>query len=212
MEYWTKAESAFSKLEQREKILIAFAGWVAIIFISFALVIEPKILALKKAEQERTRITYSISSLKQQVELVQMRLKKDPNSDINKQYQRLTLQNNELEKELSARVTALVSPQQMARLLDLVLQQSLKLSLVSMNALPAESLLVKGNDSGYHIHPVKLVLLGNYFDIEKYLSDLETLPVKYYWRSFRYEVKEYPLAELAIEVYTIGTNKGFIGG
>ena len=81
-----------------------------------------------------------------------------------------------------------------------------------MSTLRSERLLDENNVAGYYIHPVKLVLSGNYFDIEAYLSRLEALPVKYYWRNFHYEVKKYPIAELSIEVYTLGSSKGFIGG
>ena len=212
MEHWIKAKAAFSALSQREKILITLVGWVAVIFISFSLIIEPKFLEHQKAERDITRITHSITSLKQQIELAQLRLQKDPNTDINKQYQTLTLQSQDLAELLSNRVAALVSPAQMAQLLEVVLQKSSKLTLTSMSTLPSERLLDENNKAGYYIHPIKLVLSGNYFDIETYLSNLEELPVKYYWRNFRYEVKEYPIAELTIEVYTLGSSKGFIGG
>ncbi|PQJ88258.1 type II secretion system protein GspM [Aliivibrio sifiae] len=212
MEYWTKAKEAFSALSQREKILITLVGWVAVIFISLTVIIEPKIEQHQQAQREVNRLTSSITSLKQQIELAQFRLQKDPNVAIDKQYQELTLDSQDLAQLLSTRVAALVSPSQMAQLLETVLQKSSKLTLKSMTTLPSERLLDENNNAGYYIHPVKLVLSGNYFDIETYLSNLEALSVKYYWRNFRYQVVEYPVAELTIEVYTLGSRKGFIGG
>lgn len=212
MEYWAKAKEAFSALSQREKILITLVGWVAVIFISLTVIIEPKIEQHQQAQREVNRLTSSITSLKQQIELAQFRLQKDPNVAIDKQYQELTLDSQDLAQLLSTRVAALVSPSQMAQLLETVLQKSSKLTLKSMTTLPSERLLDENNNAGYYIHPVKLVLSGNYFDIETYLSNLEALSVKYYWRNFRYQVVEYPVAELTIEVYTLGSRKGFIGG
>ncbi|MDD9177566.1 MULTISPECIES: type II secretion system protein GspM [Aliivibrio] len=212
MEHWIKAKDAFFALSQREKILITLVGWFAVIFISFSLFIEPALVAKQKAERETYQVTNSITSLKQQIELAHFRLQKDPNVEVDKQYQDLTLQSQDLAQLLSNRVAALVSPTQMAQLLETVLQQSSKLTLISMSTQPSERLLDENNKAGYYIHPVKLVLSGNYFDIETYLSSLEALPVKYYWRNFRYEVKKYPTAELTIEVYTLGSSKGFIGG
>lgn len=212
MEHWIKAKEAFSALSQREKILITLVGWVAVIFISLTFLVEPKIAEYQKVERDITRLNNSISSLKQQIELAQFRLQKDPNVEINKQYQALTLESQDLAELLSNRVAALVSPSQMAQLLETVLQESSKLTLLSMSTLRSERLLDENNVAGYYIHPVKLVLSGNYFDIEAYLSSLEALPVKYYWRNFNYEVKKYPIAELSIEVYTLGSSKGFIGG
>ncbi|CED72383.1 type 4a pilus biogenesis protein PilO [Aliivibrio wodanis] len=212
MEHWNKAKDMFAALSQREKILITLVGWVAVIFISLTVVIEPKIAQYQTAEREVTHVTRSIASLKQQIELAQFRLQKDPNIEVNKQYQELTLESQDLASLLSERVASLVSPSQMAQLLESVLQQSSKLTLISLNTLPSERLLDENNKAGYYIHPVRLVLSGNYFDIEEYLSNLEALPVKYYWRNFHYEVKKYPKAEVAIEVYTLGSSKGFIGG
>lgn len=212
MEHWIKAKEAFSALSQREKILITLVGWVAVIFISLTFLVEPKVAQYQKVERDITRLNNSISSLKQQIELAQFRLQKDPNVEINKQYQALTLESQDLAELLSNRVAALVSPSQMAQLLETVLQESSKLTLLSMSTLRSERLLDENNVAGYYIHPVKLVLSGNYFDIEAYLSSLEALPVKYYWRNFNYEVKKYPIAELSIEVYTLGSSKGFIGG
>lgn len=212
MEHWIKAKEAFSALSQREKILITLVGWVAVIFISLTFLVEPKVAQYQKEERDITRLNNSISSSKQQIELAQFRLQKDPNVEINKQYQALTLESQALAELLSNRVAALVSPSQMAQLLETVLQESSKLTLLSMSTLRSERLLDENNVAGYYIHPVKLVLSGNYFDIEAYLSSLEALPVKYYWRNFNYEVKKYPIAELSIEVYTLGSSKGFIGG
>lgn len=212
MEHWIKAKDAFTALSQREKILIIAVGWVAVIFMSLTFLVEPKVAEYQRVERDITRLNNSISSLKQQIELAQFRLQKDPNVDINKQYQALTLESQDLAELLSNRVAALVSPSQMAQLLETVLQESSKLTLLSMSTLSSERLLDENNVAGYYIHPVKLVLSGNYFDIEAYLSSLEALPVKYYWRNFNYEVKKYPIAELSIEVYTLGSSKGFIGG
>ena len=212
MEHWIKAKEAFSALSQREKILITLVGWVAVIFISLTFLVEPKVAQYQKVERDITRLNNSISSLKQQIELAQFRLQKDPNVEINQQYQALTLESQDLAELLSNRVAALVSPSQMAQLLETVLQESSKLTLLSMSTLRSERLLDENNVAGYYIHPVKLVLSGNYFDIEAYLSSLEALPVKYYWRNFNYEVKKYPIAELSIEVYTLGSSKGFIVG
>ena len=212
MEYWIKAKEAFSALSQREKILITLVGWVAVIFISLTFLVEPKVAQYQKVERDITRLDSSITSLKQQIELAQFRLQKDPNVEINNQYQALTLESQDLAELLSNRVAALVSPSQMAQLLETVLQKSSKLTLLSMSTLRSERLLDENNVAGYYIHPVKLVLSGNYFDIEAYLSNLEALSVKYYWRNFSYEVKKYPIAELSIEVYTLGSSKGFIGG
>lgn len=212
MSNWNQIKEKFAALSQREKILITLVGWVAIIFIFLRLLIEPTIKTYHQAQQKNIQVHHSISSLQQQIELAKFRLDKDPNVEINKQYQELMIESQDLAEMLFSRVASLVSPSQMASLLEQVLQKSSNLTLKSLTSLPSERLLDENNNAGYYIHPVKIVLSGEYFDIQEYLSQLETLPVKYYWRNFRYEVKKYPTAEVTIEVYTLGSSRGFIGG
>lgn len=103
----------------------------------------------------------------------------------------------------------------MARLLEGVLAGTKGLKLVSLESMAAEP-IAGGADNqtqtGYYLHPVKIELTGSYFSILSYLNTLESLPVKYYWRSFNYTVEEYPTARLILEVYTLGTRQEFIGG
>jgi MSHA biogenesis protein MshJ len=59
---------------------------------------------------------------------------------------------------------------------------------------------------------VKIEITGKYFDIKNYLVELEIMPTTYFWRSYQYEVEEYPTARLVLVVYTLGTGQEFIGG
>ena len=53
---------------------------------------------------------------------------------------------------------------------------------------------------------------GKYFDVIRYLTQIEALPVKYYWRNLNYQVTQYPWANIELELYTLGESKDFIGG
>ena len=52
---------------------------------------------------------------------------------------------------------------------------------------------------------------GRYFAVRDFLARLEQLSDKLYWRSMAYHVKDYPTAEVTLEVYTLSTEKAFIG-
>ena len=43
------------------------------------------------------------------------------------------------------------------------------------------------------------------------LAELEGLDWRFYWKSFNYNVNEYPLATVELEIYTLSTNRAFIG-
>ncbi len=69
-----------------------------------------------------------------------------------------------------------MTPEGMAALLENVLEKTHKLQLVSLTSMPSEPILIDGSDEtiGYYIHPVKINLTGNYFDIADYLAQPNT--------------------------------------
>lgn len=160
-------------------------------------------------------LTSSNQSAQLTIQQLQVALKKNPDESIDKEFATLQEQSQSLSMELANSTETLVSPTQMATLLQTVLDNSTKLKLISLQSLPAEPIVPSKDDPSavkYYVHPVRLELTGNYFAIRDYLLALESLPVKYYWRSFKYQVETYPQARLILQVYTLGSREEFIGG
>jgi MSHA biogenesis protein MshJ len=66
-------------------------------------------------------------------------------------------------------------------------------------------------DTGPYLHPVQLVVEGNYLDIVAYLHALEGLPWHFYWRVLELETKTYPRNRVRIELSTVSLEKEWIG-
>ncbi|MBY8279982.1 type 4a pilus biogenesis protein PilO [Vibrio fluvialis] len=193
---WSVWSDAFAKRSQREKLLISLCGLVAVVFISLTLLVDPLVA---QYGQQQTRLQ-GLTSSNQSAQLT---------------IQQLQEQSQSLSMELANSTETLVSPTQMATLLQTVLDNSTKLKLIRLQSLPAEPIVPSKDDPSavkYYVHPVRLELTGNYFAIRDYLLALESLPVKYYWRSFKYQVETYPQARLILQVYTLGSREEFIGG
>ena len=60
-------------------------------------------------------------------------------------------------------------------------------------------------------HGIKLKLKGSYFKLRDYLSQLEKMQWTFFWQEFDYQLIEYPNSELSIEMYSLSTQKEFIG-
>jgi MSHA biogenesis protein MshJ len=60
-------------------------------------------------------------------------------------------------------------------------------------------------------HGIRLKLTGKYFQLRDYLTQLEAMPWKFFWKNFQYKIEKYPLGELEIEMYSLSTNEDFIG-
>ncbi|MDO6706377.1 type II secretion system protein GspM [Photobacterium sp. 1_MG-2023] len=211
MNQWSRLVERFEQLNRREQWLVAITGWVVLLLGGYQLLIEP-------IEKTRVGVERQLQSTQNELirstgELIQIerQLRQDPDQALDVKINQLKVSHREMDQALKERVASLVTPVQMATLMDQVLQHSQRLKLVSLESLsPAQ--LINGEDAGYYIHPVRLTLRGRYFDLVTYLQQLEALPVKYYWRSLDYRVDEYPWSDITLDVYTLGESKDFIGG
>ncbi|MGD8111957.1 type 4a pilus biogenesis protein PilO [Vibrio sp. TRT 17S01] len=212
---WQQLSDKFASLSGREKGLISICGFVAIFIGLAVLLVEPSLKTNNELKKQIAVTQVNNQRLEGEILTVTAKLKKDPDQEINMEYSQLLTESQNLSQQLAKIIENLISPSEMAQLLEEVLTESKELHLVSLESLPAEPITSdsEGKDyTGYYLHPVRVELTGSYFNILAYLEALESLPVKYYWRSFTYKVESYPSARLVMEVYTLGTRQEFIGG
>lgn len=211
---WSDLNEKYTQLSSREKWMVAGASWVVILFLFFAFLLEPASIKHREQTSRLNSLKGSIGQLHGQITQINKKLNTNPDIEVDKQYGLLMKQSEDLSLRLEGVVDSLVTPTAMASLLQSVLDQTHNLKLISLESQPSEPITLSDSSAniGYYIHPVKIVITGKYFDIQKYLSQLEQMQVKYYWRSFDYNVTDYPTAELVLVVYTLGAKQEFIGG
>ncbi|EKO3812616.1 type II secretion system protein GspM [Vibrio harveyi] len=214
-EFWSSLEERFDEMSGREKVLIALCGLVTVVMLLFTLVLEPKLNQVTSNDKQLRNLKQTNQQTEIEILRIQAQLKKDPNAEIDQAISQLLMESQHLSMQLSEIIEHLITPSQMASLLESVLEQQSGIHLVSLQTLPAEPITEDkeaSQYSGYYVHPVRMELTGDYFSIANYLTKLEGLPASYYWRSFSYNVEEYPKAKLVLEVYTLGSREEFIGG
>ncbi|EIJ2832832.1 type II secretion system protein GspM [Vibrio parahaemolyticus] len=214
-EFWSSLEERFGDMSAREKMLVALCGFVTVVMLLFTLVLEPKLNQISNNERQLSNLKQSNQKTEIDILRVKAQLKKDPNADIDLEISNLLTESQHLSMQLSQIIEHLVTPSQMAGVLESVLEQQSGIHLVSLQTLPSEPITEDkevSQYSGYYVHPVRMELTGDYFSIANYLNKLERLPASYFWRSFSYKVEEYPKAKLVLEVYTLGSREEFIGG
>lgn len=214
-EFWSSLEERFDEMSGREKVLIALCGLVTVVMLLFTLVLEPKLNEVTSNDKQLRNLKQMNQQTEIEILRIQAQLKKDPNAEIDQAISQLLMESQHLSMQLSEIIEHLITPSQMASLLESVLEQQSGIHLVSLQTLPAEPITEDkeaSQYSGYYVHPVRMELTGDYFSIANYLTKLEGLPASYYWRSFSYNVEEYPKAKLVLEVYTLGSREEFIGG
>ena len=214
-EFWSSLEERFDEMSAREKVLIALCGLVTVVMLLFTLVLEPKLNEVTSNDKQLRNLKQTNQQTEIEILRIQAQLKKDPNAEIDQAISQLLTESQHLSMQLSEIIEHLITPSQMASLLESVLEQQSGIHLLSLQTLPAEPITEDkeaSQYSGYYVHPVRMELTGDYFSIANYLTKLESLPASYYWRSFSYKVEDYPKAKLVLEVYTLGSREEFIGG
>tara|TARA_R110001606_G_scaffold254366_2_gene402307 strand:- start:349 stop:1047 length:699 start_codon:yes stop_codon:yes gene_type:complete len=216
----------FRTITQREKILVLVAGIVIITMVSYFFFIEPLNEKIAREEQDLTAQHNQYRSIKAQIAVSEQQFNDDPNQLLVESLAKLTQRTNDLDADLQKHTVNLVRPTQMPMLLEKVLADSEGITLISMQSIPPKPVVDptvknsgdqtpditdKVNALTLYRHGVMLSVQGSYFDIQRYLTKIESLKWKFYWKRFNYTVDSYPNALVEVELYTLSTSEAFIG-
>lgn len=128
-----------------------------------------------------------------------------------------------LDEQLGSAARGYVPPEDMTELLSSLLQNKPGLRLLSLRNLPVEDLATNGStkrevsgpvdpraEHGPFLHPVEIVLEGDYATIVSYLRELEQLPWRLHWRQIDINTLRYPTNRVRIEIGTLGLSRDWI--
>ena len=145
---------------------------------------------------------------------------RDPNAFVRTRIEGLENDLAEVDSALLNLYGELILPQQMAGVLTEILQSETTLRLVSFENLPPQSLLgdeasqVQGLDQeqiNVYRHGLRLEFEGDYLETIRFLRKVEGLETSFFWDNLSFEVVEYPLATISLNIFTLSTARGFIG-
>lgn len=216
---FAKLNSKFDAMTLREQIMILICGFLLLATVMHVLLLEPRMLENKTLDKAIQRSQKELHTSLIQTQELSQALQLDPNLAVKTRIADLSLQIQQLDQQLAQFTANLVPANQMPRMLENVLARSTGLKVVSLQSIAPTSVLqgdagktVKQDaETGLYRHGVKLTVEGEYFDIQRYLAKLEALEWQFYWKKFDYKVRQYPLALVELEIYTLSTNKAFIG-
>lgn len=214
---YRKLSGKFHSTSSREQCLILICGLVVILLLIYTFLLEPLFKESEKLQQNRDNTQKEISTLEVQVAQLSEKLNSDPNEPVNTRIADLEREIQNITLQLETQTSNLVPANKMAGMLESVLAGSKGLTLIELQSIAPVPILLEpakeGEESkaGLYRHGVTLIFEGKYFDIQEYLQKLESLPWKFYWKKFDYLVGDYPTASVELEIYTLSTNKAFIG-
>ncbi|WP_448549032.1 hypothetical protein [Thalassotalea fusca] len=240
MSQWKVFCDRFLNITPREQYLIIGSGIMLIFFSFYNLYLDNALTQVDSVEQKVKQIRSTNLAALKTIDVLEEALETDPNASVEKQITRKQRKLATIDQRLLTLTTELINPTQMrAALIDLLALQK-GVSLVSLEVLPAQPLTTKTSQGEQNSqssantpttntpttkvsknnevagmvlykHSMRLTLSGGYFQLRDYLAQVETLDWTFFWQSFDYQLMEYPKSQLVIEIYSLSTNKEFIG-
>ncbi|MFT5450934.1 MAG: MSHA biogenesis protein MshJ [Enterobacterales bacterium] len=231
---WEKASEKIAALSQREKVLVLLTGLIIIPGIIDFFLLQPLRDSTALYNKQVLSVYSRMESYTAQQEELLLEIKNDPAMELERRIEGASKALKATKEVLVNYTGTLISPQKMAIMLESMLHESNGLKLLSLENLAVAPLFDKEskaqkstvddqslNDEsrnkqsrdvfGLYRHGIRMVFQGNYMTSMDYLKKLETLPWKFYWQNFDYQVEKHPKATITLNIYTLSTSQWWIG-
>ena len=214
---FSQIEQAFNNLTLRERAFIFCALLICVFSISYFWIFEPGILQQAKAEKALQLSYQQENSLDNEIAEIKLRLQKDPVQEINNNIAFSLQTLAALDKQLDDKLVKFIYAQEMPVVLSKVLARSPGVKVLSLMTLPVA---VFNSSTGaaesatniFYKHTLEIQLVGDYNAIYQYFLNLEGLQEKFYWSALTYQVIDYPLAKVTVQIYTLSDQQDLVSG
>jgi len=202
----------FNGLSDREKIIVICTLLIAIWGAWDKLVYLPFSTEQKKLATELSNIEMQLSAQQQAAQQIEALGKIDPNQAKKNTLSNIKIELTKLRKQLDIGEKRFVPANLMAQVLHDLLKKNHGLQLINLETLPVSPFTESSSQKSWvYRHGLSITLSGNYFNTLNYLKSLESLPWRFNWDSIDYKVKEYPVAETTLKVYTLSFEENWLG-
>lgn len=221
---WQEWSKRFGALQPREKYLVIAALAVAILFGGYSLWIEPGMLQAERLKKTLAQQQAEQAQLQEQVAALAAR-NGDPDAANRDALDRQRAELVATEGEIGTFGAALVPPQRIPALLQTLLARHRGLTLVSLATLPPRPLIEMppGSEAGkpkaeqtalpggnLYKHGIEVKLAGSYQDLLAYVAELDASPQKLLRGGMRLVVRQHPVSELTLTVYTLSLDSTWL--
>jgi MSHA biogenesis protein MshJ len=224
---WFDYNQKFLQLSSREQILLLLSGLAVIFFFVSFVFIEQQQANMIKFDKQIQTMRSDNSNLDIIINDYKLALARNTDLETQQNIEQLNVQLSEIDNKFSLLNKNLISPKQMRTALIKLLALEPGVSLLSFELMEAEPILKsdpklmpkivanqannKASGLNFYKHVMKIKLSGQYFQLRNYLAQLEQLNWTFFWQDFHLQVKDYPLNEVDITIYSLGAEKEFVG-
>ena len=233
MSSWQQYSERFLKLQLRERYLIGYGSALLLLWLGALYLVQPLWQMHVQLKQQNRSSLQQIVGLQQQIDEVQKALSVNPDQQLQQNIDSMLTTEQQLLDQIRSVTGRYISGEQMVQLLQDVLNQQQNIRLIALENLPAKAVMLPGaaptgsaptgTTSGnvsagnaasdkplLYRHGTKLTFAGHYAGLQQLLERLEQLPWQLHWRTLDYQVKEYPQAELQLELETVSEYDSYL--
>lgn len=210
---WKEIQKLFAARDLRERAILLGAFSAILFFVWLTYAFDPIQLSQSSFDREITNTVLQINNEIDRNEQVRSTYTSDPDSFARRRLGELQAQVNEIDAQLLDLYGELILPSQMANVLSDVLQRETTLRLIELENLAPEVLFDSGSEADVQVyrHGLSLKLEGEYLETIRFLKQLESLGANFFWENLSYQVNEHPDGTISLNIFTLSTQRGFIG-
>ena len=218
MNQWQQYSERFLTLQLRERYLIGYGAAVLLLWLGALYLVQPLWQMQAQLQQQNRNSLQQIVGLQQQIDEVQQALTVNPDQQLQQNIDKMLSDEQQLLSQIRSVTGRYIGGEQMVQLLQDVLSQQQNIRLIALENLPARAVLLPGTGVDktmvekplLYRHSTKLTFVGPYAGLQQLLQRLEQLPWQLHWRTLNYQVKDYPLAELQLELETVSEHDSYL--
>jgi MSHA biogenesis protein MshJ len=196
----------FDGFSIRERALV-FGMGVALLYVAWqSLLMEPLTVRTKAAEQHIADAHRQMAMSEQ----IRAAVAQDPAVEAAVRNGALAARLAALDSNLNSAAHGYVAPERMTELLRSLLSEQRGLTLVSLANQPVESLSSPPDDRGPFLHPVEMVVEGDYGSVVEYLRALEALPWRIHWQRVELIAGDYPVNRVRIVIGALSLSRDWM--
>lgn len=212
---WSELQDKHSNFSVREKSLILISVLVLVWFTAINFIIEPLFSRYDELTKDNEASNASIAAVNLQIESIQNKLASDPLAKLSVELDSLNIQHDKQIGLLEAYQLSLLESDEMSDLIEEIASENKYLSLISLKSQLPEVILEQNNEGNksplLYKHAMSITLKGRYFALLQFMKKIEAKEESVLWGDIDYHVENYPNAVISFDIYTVSTDKEFIG-
>jgi MSHA biogenesis protein MshJ len=210
-------QTRIDALSLRERAIIFVALTAFLYLIWNTLLMNPLSAEQRTMLSQINSTRTEVAALEEQLKVVMHQHEIDPNKPEREHLAKLDRQLAQANENISKMITGLIAPEEMAKILEQVLNKQKGLTFVRLENLGSKALVDVQSESaapeatGIFKHSFRIELQGSFNQTLAYLRALETLPWQFRWDEVKITMQDYPTADVVITVHTLSLQEGWIG-